>query len=306
MPRRRRARAARRSSPGPAARRTCRACWRPRPGCRCSACRCSRRRSPGSIRCSRSCRCRRASRSARWRSARRARRTPGCSPRRCWRPADAGARRPARRLAGGADRGGRGGARWRLSRCRPGSRIGILGGGQLGRMLAMAAARLGMRTHVFEPAPDAPAAQVANALTRAGYDDAAALARLRRARSTSSPTSSRTCRSRRSTPSRRWRRCGPGGGRSRSRRTGWPRRTFLSGIGLATAPYAAVDGPDGARGGAGADRRAGDPEDPAPRLRRQGAGAARRRRVGAARPGRRSAARRRCSRASSASSARSR
>ena len=47
----------------------------------------------------------------------------------------------------------------------PGSRIGILGGGQLGRMLAMAAARMGMRTHVYEPAPDAPAAQVANALT---------------------------------------------------------------------------------------------------------------------------------------------
>ena len=43
----------------------------------------------------------------------------------------------------------------------PGSRIGILGGGQLGRMLAMAAARLGMRTHVFEPAADACAAQVA-------------------------------------------------------------------------------------------------------------------------------------------------
>ena len=49
----------------------------------------------------------------------------------------------------------------------------------------MAAARLGMRTHVFEPAADAPAAQVANAVTRAGYDDAAALARLRRRRSTS-------------------------------------------------------------------------------------------------------------------------
>ena len=74
-----------------------------------------------------------------------------------------GARRAARRLARGADRGGRRDARWRLSRCRPGSRIGILGGGQLGRMLAMAAARLGMRTHVFEPAADAPAAQVANA-----------------------------------------------------------------------------------------------------------------------------------------------
>jgi len=36
----------------------------------------------------------------------------------------------------------------------PGSRIGILGGGQLGRMLALAAARLGMRTHVFDPAAD--------------------------------------------------------------------------------------------------------------------------------------------------------
>ena len=57
----------------------------------------------------------------------------------------------------------------------PGSRIGILGGGQLGRMLAMAAARLGMRTHVFEPAADPPAAQVANAVTRAAYDDRLAL-----------------------------------------------------------------------------------------------------------------------------------
>ena len=57
----------------------------------------------------------------------------------------------------------------------PGSRIGILGGGQLGRMLAMAAARLGMRTHVFEPAADAPAAQGASTATTAGYDDRAAL-----------------------------------------------------------------------------------------------------------------------------------
>ena len=47
--------------------------------------------------------------------------------------------------------GGGGGAGWRLSRCRRAAAIGILGGGQLGRMLAMAAARLGMRTHVFEP-----------------------------------------------------------------------------------------------------------------------------------------------------------
>jgi 5-(carboxyamino)imidazole ribonucleotide synthase len=59
----------------------------------------------------------------------------------------------------------------------PGSRVGILGGGQLGRMLAMAAARLGMHTHVFEPGADACAAQVADAVTRAGYDDLAALRR---------------------------------------------------------------------------------------------------------------------------------
>ncbi|MGR3433473.1 MAG: 5-(carboxyamino)imidazole ribonucleotide synthase [Shimia sp.] len=57
----------------------------------------------------------------------------------------------------------------------PGATIGILGGGQLGRMLAMAAARLGYRCHVYEPGP-APAADVAARHTRAPYDDAEALA----------------------------------------------------------------------------------------------------------------------------------
>lgn len=54
--------------------------------------------------------------------------------------------------------------------------IGILGGGQLGRMLAVAASRLGMRAHVFDPASDPPAADVAWRVTRAGYEDADALA----------------------------------------------------------------------------------------------------------------------------------
>jgi 5-(carboxyamino)imidazole ribonucleotide synthase len=58
---------------------------------------------------------------------------------------------------------------------RPGATIGILGGGQLGRMLAMAAARLGFRTHVYDPG-DAPAAQVAAAHTRAPWGDGRALA----------------------------------------------------------------------------------------------------------------------------------
>lgn len=58
----------------------------------------------------------------------------------------------------------------------PGACIGILGGGQLGRMLAVAAARLGYVTHVYEPGEDPPAAHVATRVTRAGWDDEAALA----------------------------------------------------------------------------------------------------------------------------------
>jgi 5-(carboxyamino)imidazole ribonucleotide synthase len=58
----------------------------------------------------------------------------------------------------------------------PGSTIGILGGGQLGRMLALAAAQLGYRCHVFAPEAAPPATDVCAAHTRAEFDDAAALA----------------------------------------------------------------------------------------------------------------------------------
>lgn len=57
----------------------------------------------------------------------------------------------------------------------PGSTIGIIGGGQLGRMLAMAAARLGYKCHILDPNADGPAAQVALRSTRAAFDDVAAL-----------------------------------------------------------------------------------------------------------------------------------
>lgn len=60
----------------------------------------------------------------------------------------------------------------------PGSVIGIIGGGQLARMLAMAAARLGYKTIVLEPDAFAPAAQVANTQIVAGYDDPEALDQL--------------------------------------------------------------------------------------------------------------------------------
>lgn len=58
----------------------------------------------------------------------------------------------------------------------PGATIGIMGGGQLGRMLAIAAARLGYRAHVFTPEAGAPASLVAAETTVAAYDDRPALA----------------------------------------------------------------------------------------------------------------------------------
>jgi len=63
----------------------------------------------------------------------------------------------------------------------PGGAVGIFGGGQLGRMLAMAAARLGLKTHVFCPEADAPAMDAASRATTAAYTDKAALAAFARA-----------------------------------------------------------------------------------------------------------------------------
>ena len=58
----------------------------------------------------------------------------------------------------------------------PGATIGILGGGQLGRMLALAAAGLGLRTHVFAPEADSPAFDVCAERTIAAYEEEEALA----------------------------------------------------------------------------------------------------------------------------------
>ena len=62
-------------------------------------------------------------------------------------------------------------------RLDPGATIGILGGGQLGRMTALAAAPLGYRCHIFCPEPDSPATQVCDRATIADYADAEALRR---------------------------------------------------------------------------------------------------------------------------------
>ena len=62
---------------------------------------------------------------------------------------------------------------------QPGGTIGILGGGQLGRMFAIAARQMGYRVVVFVPESDSPAGQVADLVFQNDYDDADALSRFR-------------------------------------------------------------------------------------------------------------------------------
>jgi len=126
----------------------------------------------------------------------------------------------------------------------PGSTIGILGGGQLGRMLSIAAARLGLRTHVFEPGANPPAADVAHRVTTAAYEDAAALAAFAHSVDAITyefeniPTAAldllETLRSIR--PDRRALAV------SQDRVT---EKDFLTDLGLGTAPFAAVDDAEG-------------------------------------------------------------
>ena len=56
-----------------------------------------------------------------------------------------------------------------------GSVIGILGGGQLGRLLSISASQLGFKTHIFDPDPKAPAKQVTNLSSTFDYKDKRAL-----------------------------------------------------------------------------------------------------------------------------------
>ena len=62
-----------------------------------------------------------------------------------------------------------------ISALKPGATIGILGGGQLGRMLALAAARLGLQCHIYSSEEDACSFQVVQRATRAEFSDEAAL-----------------------------------------------------------------------------------------------------------------------------------
>src|SRR5262249_44273174 len=120
-------------------------------------------------------------RSRRSRSAPRAPSTPGCSR---WRSSRRRAptcarscRRTATRLrpTSAVRSCSRAGAMSRVF--GPGSTIGVLGGGQLGRMFAMAARRLGYRVHTLAPEDDTPTGQIADVEINAPYDDLDAVAK---------------------------------------------------------------------------------------------------------------------------------
>ena len=121
-----------------------------------------------------------------------------------------------------------------------GATIGILGGGQLGRMLSVAASRLGFKTCVFEPGGDCPASHVSNYHFKADYDDEDALRAFAKAVDVVTyefeniPTSAldiveAIC------PIR------PGREALRVSQDRLTEKEFLTGLGLKTAPFAAVD-----------------------------------------------------------------
>jgi len=122
----------------------------------------------------------------------------------------------------------------------PGGTVGILGGGQLGRMLSMAAARLGLKTHIYCPEANPPAGDVAARVTNAAYDDLAALKAFAAsvdvvtfefenvpAASVVALEGARPVR--------------PGDHALRVSQDRLTEKEFLSGLGLAVAPFARVD-----------------------------------------------------------------
>jgi 5-(carboxyamino)imidazole ribonucleotide synthase len=127
---------------------------------------------------------------------------------------------------------------------KPGSVIGILGGGQLGRMLAMAAARLGYKVVIFDPDAQAPAAQVANSHIIAGYDDEAALA----AFAGQCDVVTYEFENVPVAAARLIEKTAPVFPKPNALEAAQDRvaeKTFLNGIGIETAPFRAVDSPQG-------------------------------------------------------------
>ena len=121
-----------------------------------------------------------------------------------------------------------------------GSTIGILGGGQLGRMLSLAASRLGMNTHIFEPNINSPAGRVSQYVTTASYDNAKALQAFGQAVDVITyefeniPTSTLDILENMST-------IYPGRGALAISQDRLAEKNFLNSLGLQTAPFANVE-----------------------------------------------------------------
>ena len=121
-----------------------------------------------------------------------------------------------------------------------GATIGILGGGQLGRMLSVAAARLGFRSHIFEPGIGCPASHVTDQLTTASYTDTDALQRFAETVDVITyefeniPTSALDVLEQVAT-------IRPGREALRISQDRLTEKDFLNSLGLKTAPYAAID-----------------------------------------------------------------
>lgn len=129
-----------------------------------------------------------------------------------------------------------------MTELAPGATIGILGGGQLGRMLSVAASRLGYRSHVYEPGA-APAGDVAHAVTTAPYDDQAAI----RAFAASVDVVTYEFENVPTAALDLIESIVPIRPNRRALAVSQDRlaeKDFLTGLGLSTAPYAAVDGAD--------------------------------------------------------------
>ncbi|MCC0807952.1 5-(carboxyamino)imidazole ribonucleotide synthase [Methylobacterium sp. W2] len=125
----------------------------------------------------------------------------------------------------------------------PGSTLGIVGGGQLGRMIALAAANYGLKVHVYAPDAASPAFDVAAETTCAAYDDTEALARF--AASVDAVTYEFENIPRqtadllaRHAPLR------PSADALSTTQDRLSEKSFINGLGIATAPFRQVDTPD--------------------------------------------------------------
>lgn len=127
---------------------------------------------------------------------------------------------------------------------RPGDAIGILGGGQLGRMLAIAAADLGLDVHIFTPEEDSPAARVAKRTWVADWSDTAALKEFAASIVAATlefenvPVAAADLIEAQGKPMR------PNGRTLSRTQDRLAEKTFLREIGIDPAPFARVDGPD--------------------------------------------------------------